>query len=270
MNRFTFLTLAVSALALQACAPALVAGGAAVGVASVQEGGLSQAGQDAWIQTQINDLWFKHDFMMFQKLDLTIDQGRVLITGVVQDPQHRVEAVRLAWQPAGVKQVINEIKVADSEGFVGYAKDAWITTRLRSAILLDSEITSINYSIDTVQGTVYLMGFAQNQAELDRVISKARTISNVRNVVSYVKMVGSAPITREQPPAAGAYGATTPSKVPYKGNADLWGEGNTQAAPSGDGFGTSVYDNGNASGATVAPVADGEPIDWNSGADSYR
>ena len=69
---------------------------------------------------------------MFTKLDLTVNQGRVLITGVVQDPKHRVEAVRLAWQPTGVVQVINEVKVADSEGIIGFAKDAWISGRIRT------------------------------------------------------------------------------------------------------------------------------------------
>src|SRR5690606_17011214 len=90
----------------------------------------------------------------------------------------------------GVKQVINEIRVADSEGFPGFVKDNWITTRLRTAITFEKNIQSLNYSIDTVQGVVYLMGVAMNEAELSRVMEIARTIPNVKQVVSYVKMVG--------------------------------------------------------------------------------
>jgi osmotically-inducible protein OsmY len=184
--------LALSVLVFASCTPVGVATGvgASLGVAASQEGGISRAAEDARIQVEINDLWFRSNVDMFSKLDLTINQGRVLITGVVQDPEHRVEAVRLAWQPKGVKQVINEIQVAKSAGITGYAKDTWITTRLRASMIFTKDIQSINYSIDTVQGTVYLMGFAQNQLELNRVTELARTINGVKSVVSYVKIVG--------------------------------------------------------------------------------
>ena len=193
MKNYMVLLLAGSSLALSSCTAVGVAGvaGVAVGTAAVQEGGISSAASDARIQIAINDLWFRNNVTMFSKLDLTINQGRVLITGVVQDPNHRVDAVRLAWQPRGVKAVINEIKVADSAGIIGYAKDVWITTKLRSSLILDKDVESINYSIDTVQGSVYLMGFAQNQAELSHVIDVARRIKNVTQVVSYVKLVGA-------------------------------------------------------------------------------
>jgi osmotically-inducible protein OsmY len=185
----------VLALSLASCTPIglAVGAGATVGTSAAQEGGLSRAFSDAKIQTQINDLWFRSNVDMFRKLDMTINQGRVLLTGVVQDPEHRVEAVRLAWQANGVQQVINEIRVDEGAGVVGYAKDIWITTRLRTAITLDKAVQSINYNIDTVKGTVYLMGAAQDRLELNRVIETARAIENVVRVVSYVKLVGEQP-----------------------------------------------------------------------------
>ncbi len=186
-----FLGLAATGLALSSCTTVATSAGVAIGTAAVQEGGISRALSDARIQTEVNDLWFRHNFEMFRKLDMTVDQGRILLTGVVQNPEHRVEAVRLAWQPRGVVQVINEVKVAESAGILGYAKDVWISTRLRSALILDGQVESINYSIDTVQGTVYLMGFAQDQGELNHVIDIARKIENVTHVVSYVKMPGT-------------------------------------------------------------------------------
>jgi osmotically-inducible protein OsmY len=193
MSRSAFLAaLLLSSVALSACSPVgVVAGtGASLGVASMQERGIRGAVDDVRIKALISDLWFKYDLKTFAKLSMTVDQGRVLITGVVQDPDDRVEAVRLAWQVDGVVQVINEIQVADSDGFPGFVRDQWITTRLRTAIMFDGDISSINYSIDTVKGSVYLMGVAKNQAELDKVIAAARTIPNVRDVVSYVKMAG--------------------------------------------------------------------------------
>ena len=135
MRQYFVLTLAASTLLLPGCAGVVAGAGVAAGTAAVQEGGVSRAVDDARIQTEINNYWFQYDVSMFRKLDLTINQGRVLITGVVQDPAHRVEAVRMAWQPRGVIQVINEIKVADSDGIIGFAKDSWITTRLRSSLI---------------------------------------------------------------------------------------------------------------------------------------
>lgn len=228
MKQNAMLYLAATGLILSSCTAIATGVGIGVGTAAVQEGGISRAASDLRIQTEINDLWFRHNISIFTKLDLTINQGRVLITGVVQDPEHRVEAVRMAWKPNGVIQVINEIKVAQSEGIIGYAKDSWISTRLRAALVMASEIESINYSIDTVQGSVYLMGFAQNQAELNQVIERARTIENVKQVVSYVKLVGApdlSPVSNGQAGSdysqsvnSGQSGAATGQPVQWNNN----------------------------------------------------
>ena len=191
----------ISALSLSGCTGLGVLTGAAAytGISAAQEGGIKGEFNDRLIQAKINDAWLNYDTSTFVKLDTTVEQGRVLITGVVQDPNHRVEAVRLAWQVKGVRQVINEIRVADSEGITGFVNDTWISTKLRSALTFDRGVQSINYSIDTVQGVVYLMGVAQNQAELNRVIEKARTVSGVKQVVSYVKLAGAPLPSREEP-----------------------------------------------------------------------
>jgi len=175
-----------------ACTPLGMATGAAAGVgtAASKEGGIGGAFTDAGIKAKINDAWLQYDLDTFSKLSTTVNQGRVLLTGVVQDPEDRVEAVRLVWQVPGVKQVMNEIRVSDSEGAPGYVRDTWITTRLRTALTFEKNVQSLNYSIDTVQGVVYLMGVAMNQPELDKVTQIARTIPNVKQVVNYVKMVG--------------------------------------------------------------------------------
>jgi osmotically-inducible protein OsmY len=193
MKKLSLVAVSVSALALaSACTPLGLATGAAAtaGVASAQEGGITGAVTDASIKGAINEAWFRKDLDMFSKLSTRVDQGRVLLTGVVQNPEHRVEAVRLVWQVKGVKQVINEIQVADSEGLPGWGRDTWISTRLRTEMTFAKEISSLNYTIDTVQGVVYLMGVARSQDELNRVMELARTIPNVKKVVSYVKMIG--------------------------------------------------------------------------------
>lgn len=219
-------------------APIALGAGAAAGIAATSEGGIEGSFTDARIATTINDLWFRHDVTMFRKLNLTVDQGRVLITGVVQNPEHRVEAVRLAWKAQGVKQVINEIKVAETGGVTGYARDSWITGRLRTALTFDRAVHAINYTIDTVQGTVYIMGSARSQAELNRVIETARTIPDVKQVVSYVKISGeavpsSAPVYEE--PARGAASAPVqiqPQDNSYQDNSYYGGGGGSAVPPS--------------------------------------
>jgi osmotically-inducible protein OsmY len=184
-----FSSLALAAL-LQACTPIGVATTAAVtgGTAAARETGFRQTAIDTRIKLEVNEAWFKYDLDAFSKLSVTVEQGRVLVTGVVQNPDHRVEAIRLAWQPAGVVQVINEVRVANSEGLSGFARDTLISGNLRTKIIFDKEIKSINYTIETVQGTVYLMGTAQDRVELNKVIDHARNTSYVRQVVSYVKI----------------------------------------------------------------------------------
>ena len=183
---------ALSLSALSACSPAGIAtgAGAATGIAVAREGGLRGSIKDTRINADIADKWFKYDVETFSKLNVTVNQGRVLLTGVVQNPEDRVEAVRLAWQVEGVEQVINEISIADSEGVRGYIKDTWITTRLRTKMTFDKQIQSINFSVDTVQGNVYLMGVAHTEDERSRVKALARTIPNVKQVVSYIKLAG--------------------------------------------------------------------------------
>ncbi len=191
-SHFNITVLLLSLFALSGCTGlGLITGAAAVtGIAAAQEGGLSRAFSDSKIKVNINEAWFQYNVDAFRKLGTTVEQGRVLITGIVQDPQHRVEAVRLAWRVAGVTQVINEIRVEEGGGVTGYVKDSWITSRLRTSLTFNRGVQGVNYSIDTVKGVVYLMGVAQNQAELNLVIESARTIAGVKKVVSYVKMAG--------------------------------------------------------------------------------
>lgn len=178
----------LSTILLGACSPIGIVGAAGVGLgaAATREGGISGTLSDTRIHAEVADKLFKYDLGTFSKVGVTVEEGRVLLSGVVQNPEDRVEAVRAAWQVRGVRQVINEIKVANSEGISGFVRDAWITTRLRTALTFDDFVQNLNYSIDTVQGTVYLMGVAQTQAELDRALRLARTIPGVKGVVSYV------------------------------------------------------------------------------------
>jgi len=180
----------IGATFLAACDPVglTVGAGATVGLAGAQERGLKGTASDARIYTEINSRWLAQSFDLFRSVGLSVVEGRVLLTGNVKAPDTRVEAVRIAWAVDGVKEVINEIEVTERGGLADSARDAWISTQLKTRLTFDREVQAINYTIDTVNGTVYVIGLAQTDAELDRVINHARNISYVRRVVSHVRL----------------------------------------------------------------------------------
>ncbi len=182
----------VIALLLGGCVGVAAGAGATVGVAAYQERGIEAAAIDLNLEAQIVKLWLQQDDTLVLKLGVEAYESRILLTGVVEDPEMRADAVRLAWKVIGVKEVINEIQVTSDSGIVDLARDSWITTQLKSKLTLDNKVLAINYAIETVNGIVYLIGIAQNQDELDRVIAHSRTISYVRRVISHVRVKGTA------------------------------------------------------------------------------
>jgi osmotically-inducible protein OsmY len=219
------IALIAAASQLSACTPVVAAAGvgATVGVAAAQEGGIKSAVTDKAIHLKISDLWLKRSMEMYRKLNLNVKEGRVLVAGSLPTADMRVEAIRLAWQAEGVRQVINEIKVDEGGGFTGYATDSWINSSIGTRLLLDKYVQSINYNIETANGTVYVMGIAQNQAELNRVLDTARNTKYVKNVVSYARMRGETPAGSLTPttgtppvyPDGGAPLSSAPAPVAY-------------------------------------------------------
>lgn len=173
-------------LPVAGCAPMVIGAAGMAGVAATEERGLSGAVDDTRIRAEINHLWFQHNVEMYTKVDMTVNEGKVLLTGVVPTPEARVDAVRLAWQAAGVRQVMNEIQVSDQTSLIDYGRDVLIANTLRTRLLFDKQIKNVNYTVETVNGIVYLMGIAQDQEEMDRVLNHARNIANVKKVVNYV------------------------------------------------------------------------------------
>ena len=179
---------ALLGLLLQGCVGAVVGAGATAGTAAMEERGISGAVDDTELRLRINALFSSKDERLWRKIGLQVYAGRVLLTGRADTAHMRAEAVRLAWQAKGVKEVINELQIAESGGASGFARDTWISTQLKSRLLFDKRILSINYSVETVNHTVYLIGLAQSREELNRVTNHARTLDYVKKVVNYVKI----------------------------------------------------------------------------------
>ncbi|MGD9538625.1 MAG: BON domain-containing protein [Alphaproteobacteria bacterium] len=175
-------------LALNGCVGMVVGGAATGATVAAQERSVGDAVDDLTIRTTLNELFLRESLDLYNDVSFSVVEGRVLLKGAVLKPEHRIRATQLAWRAAGVREVINEIQVTDQGGISDYATDTWISTQLKTKMLLDKDVLSINYNVETVNGTVYLMGIAQDQKELDRVIMLARNVPRVTDIVSHVVM----------------------------------------------------------------------------------
>ena len=189
MKLMQSMTLLTALLLVTGCVPLLVAGGSETAVVVAQERSVGSAIDDAGILLKIKDLYAQRDYKdLLANVEVKSVEGRVLLTGNVDKPQSQIEAVRLAWQVPGVREVINEIQINNQAGVWNYARDVWISTQVRSKLLLEKGVRSINYSVITVNQVVYLMGIAQNQEELRKATYVASTTNYVQRVVSYVRL----------------------------------------------------------------------------------
>lgn len=178
----------------------VAAAGAAGGYVAGQERGVKGTVSDMQIKAGIQQRWaaIKPPLPMTQ-MDATVYEGRVLLTGTVPTAAAKARAERVATRTRGVRAVYDELTVGPPESGWQAAKDTWITTRLRSNLVFASHVRSVNYLIDTVRGTVYLIGSARTQHELDRVTNIARYTPDVKRVVSFVEIRPGVPAVAQRP-----------------------------------------------------------------------
>ena len=179
----------------------LLGGCVGLAVGAVATSGVSIA-EERSLGEQVDDLTVTFDisqrFTRFNEanegtlsgVSLDVTEGRVLLTGNVAEARLRIEAVRLAWQAEGVVEVRNEIDVDPANAGSWSLEDIAISNELRALMLFDSDVSKINFNVETVDRVVYITGIAQDDAELERVLNHARTISGVEEVVSYVRVLG--------------------------------------------------------------------------------
>ena len=152
---------------------------------NTQERSLSSAVDDFNAQTQLNAKLLGESAALFANVNLTIIEGRVHLSGTVPRNEDRLVATRLAWSTPHVTEVANDIEVTDRTDLADTARDRWISAQIRGRILTDASIHDVNYTIDTQNRVVYILGIAQDQGELDRVLAHARSMSEARRVVNY-------------------------------------------------------------------------------------
>jgi osmotically-inducible protein OsmY len=201
--------------ALGGCVGVVVGGMAAAaggGYVVAQERGADGLASDFAITNEIRQAIARTDATLDAAVTITVYDGRVLLTGQVPAPALKIAAARLAHENPRVRAVYDEIEVAGNDTFFDDAKDAWIGTQVRSGMVLDSDIRAVNYMIQAENGSVYLIGTARTQSELQRVTDIARHVRGVKRVVSYVELRPGAPTGA--PDGAGVPVAAGPQPVP--------------------------------------------------------
>tara|TARA_B110000093_G_scaffold175054_1_gene208964 strand:+ start:138 stop:647 length:510 start_codon:yes stop_codon:yes gene_type:complete len=143
---------------------------------------------DTIILAQLKNEYFTNNENIFFFVSVDVLEGRVMLTGSVEQIDERIEATKLAWGIEGVNEVINEIQISNDEDILDYADDLVMKTKINAKLLLEKSILSLNYSIEVVNGVVYLIGIAQNQKELDAVIEISKKTYGVTSVISYVRL----------------------------------------------------------------------------------
>lgn len=173
---------------LVSCAPVIAGLGVATAVATTSEKGLGTSFSDNIIKAKISDNLIKEDVDLFSDADVTVNQGSVLLTGNVNAPEDKIIATQLSWKVKGVVEVLNELQVQDKSSFKDIARDLAAGAQLRAKIIADSKVSSINYSIDVVNGTIYLAGIAADETEMTRVVNHARTVRFAKEVKNYIRI----------------------------------------------------------------------------------
>jgi osmotically-inducible protein OsmY len=231
MRKF-LLILTLPAL-LSGCVAAAVGAGTETGVSLAEERSLGSKIDDSVIYTDIsNRLIQKGTNKLYLKVTVRVRNARVMLTGIVQTEDAAQQAVSLAWQAKGVEEVINELIIAPDNSYTDATGDSLIKKNLESRLLFTKDVWVINYSIDVVNGTAYLLGKVLDRAELNRVMNVARTTKGIKRVVSHLQIKSETaadgsnvpPPTISEPPAS--YNAPVYENKPYYNNS---------AAPATDG-----------------------------------
>ncbi len=115
--------------------------------------------------------------------------GRIFLTGKVDNPEDKLKLTKMAWETQGVRSVRNDIKVKEEFNFKQSAKDLLITSQLRTALILNKNIKASNYQIDTYKKKIYIYGIAITSEEKDEVLIEAKQILDVKDVIASILLV---------------------------------------------------------------------------------
>jgi len=152
---------------------------------------------DSIMQKSISAKILAKDKKYLLSVKTKVLDGRIFVTGKVDSPEEKLMITKLAWETKGARSVRNDIKIKEEFNFKQSAKDVLITSQLRTAIIVNKNIKATNYQIDTYKKKIYIYGIALTSEEKDLVISEAKEILDVEDVVASILLVEDLRIQRE-------------------------------------------------------------------------
>ena len=152
---------------------------------------------DSIMQKTISAKILSKDKKYLLSVKTKVLDGRIFITGKVDSPEEKLLITKLAWETKGARSVRNDIKIKEEFNFKQSAKDLLITSQLRTAIIVNKNIKATNYQIDTYKKKIYIYGIALTLEEKDLVISEAKEILDVEDVIASIILVEDLRIQRE-------------------------------------------------------------------------
>ena len=152
---------------------------------------------DSIMQKSISAKILAKDKKYLLSVKTKVLDGRIFVTGKVDSPEEKLMITKLAWETKGARSVRNDIKIKEEFNFKQSAKDILITSQLRTAIIVNKNIKATNYQIDTYKKKIYIYGIALTPEEKDLVISEAKEILDVEDVIASIILVEDLRIQRE-------------------------------------------------------------------------
>ena len=152
---------------------------------------------DSIMQKSISAKILAKDKKYLLSIKTKVLDGRIFVTGKVDEPEEKLMITKIAWETKGARSVRNDIKIKEEFNFKQSAKDLLITSQLRTALIVNKNIKATNYQIDTYKKKIYVYGIALNSEEKDLVISEAKEILDVEDVIVSIILVEDLRIQRE-------------------------------------------------------------------------
>ncbi len=170
------------------CSPAniLATGGGSAMVVAEGERSFGTVVDDATIKVNIAAKFLNAGNNLFVNINTSVLEGRVLLTGLVDNQELRIDAVRLVWEAEGVKEIINEIEIGNRSSIKDYANDLWINTQARGVAAKTIGIKSVTFNFETIKGKIYIAGITTRPDLLEETISALKNIKGVSEIVNYV------------------------------------------------------------------------------------
>ena len=173
---------------LTSCSQVIIGGATSTSMIIVQERSSKQAAIDILIKARIEEAMFSDNYdKLFSKVRVIVYEGRVLLVGTVEEESIKEKASQISWEIKNVKEVANYITIGKND-LIDYVKDTRISLELRAKMLTDKEVSEVNFSVTTENRILYLVGIAQNNKELNKVIGHASNIAGVKKIVNLIKL----------------------------------------------------------------------------------